>query len=135
MIKHSQVQTLSIGIARDSAAVYAYASQPENLPHWAAGLGMGIGRNGDHWLIKTPQGDLRLDFTPRNELGVMDHTVTLADGTKVYVPMRVVPNGEGSEVSLTLFRQLEMDDAAFERDAATMRADLEKLKAVLESGR
>jgi hypothetical protein len=133
MIKHTQVRTLSIGIARDSATVYAYASLPENLPHWATGLGMGISRNGDHWLIKTPQGDLRLDFTPQNGLGVLDHTVTLPDGSEVYVPMRVVPNGAGSEVSLTLFRQPEMDDAAYERDAQTMRADLEKLKAVLEA--
>jgi len=107
-IKHTEVRTLSVGIARDSATVYAYASQPENLPHWAAGLGMGIQRNGDHWLIKTPQGALRLDFAPQNKLGVLDHTVTLADGSEVYVPMRVVPNGGGSEVSLTLFRQPEM---------------------------
>jgi hypothetical protein len=36
---------------------------------------------------------------------VLDHTVVLPDGTEVYVPMRVVPNGGGSEVMLVLFRQ------------------------------
>ncbi|MGH3322554.1 MAG: hypothetical protein ACRDN9_20735 [Streptosporangiaceae bacterium] len=29
---------LSIAIERPAAAVYEYASDPANLPHWAAGL-------------------------------------------------------------------------------------------------
>jgi hypothetical protein len=132
MIKFTEVRYLSIAIARAPAQVYDYAGNPENLPQWASGLGLGIRRAGDHWEINTAQGPLRLDFTPRNPYGVLDHTVTLADGTEIYVPMRVVPNGAGSEVSLTLFRQPEMDDAALERDAATMRRDLAALKAQLE---
>jgi len=133
MIKFTEVRHISIGIARDAATVYAYASQPANLPHWAEGLGMGLLPQGDHWIIKTPDGDFRLDFTGQNPYGVLDHTVTLKDGTEIYVPMRVVPNGAGSEVTLTLFRQPEMDDAAFDKDAATMRRDLENLKRILES--
>jgi len=132
MIKFTEVRYLSIAIALAPARVYDYASDPENLPQWASGLGMGIRRAGDHWEINTAQGPVRLDFTPRNPYGVLDHTVTLADGTEIYVPMRVVPNGAGSEVALTLFRQPEMDDAAFEHDAATMRGDLSSLKAHLE---
>jgi len=46
--------------------------------------------------------------------------------------MRVMPNGEGSEVMLVLFRQPEMDDAAFARDAELMQNDLRALKALLE---
>jgi hypothetical protein len=113
--------------------VYAYTSNPENLPQWAAGLGAGISRKGAHWEVDTPQGKVGLHFTPRNEYGVLDHTVKLPDGTRVYVPMRVLANGEGSEVVITLYRQPEMDDAAFERDAGMMQDDLARLKHVLES--
>jgi len=132
MIKFKEVRFLTTSIDRPMAQVSGYAGNPENLPQWASGLGMGISRAGDHWEIKTEQGPVRLDFTPHNPYGVLDHTVTLADGTEVYVPMRVVANGGGSEVTLTLFRQPEMDDAAFERDAATMRSDLAALKSKLE---
>ena len=89
-------------------------------------------RAGEHWEVKTQQGTVGLRFTPPNEYGVLDHTVVLLDGTEVYVPMRVMPNGTGSEVMLGLFRQPEMDDAEFDRDAGLMQKDLQALKALLE---
>ena len=82
--------------------------------------------------MKTEQGTVGLRFTPHNAYGVLDHTVVLSDGTEVYVPMRVMPNGTGSEVMLVLFRQPEMDDNAFARDAGLMQNDLSTLKALLE---
>ncbi len=132
MIKFKEVRYLTISIERTPQVVYAFASNPENLPKWAAGLGQGIKRAGDHWEVVTGDSTVGLRFTHQNEYGVMDHTVTLADGTEVYVPMRVIPNGHGSEVMLVLFRQPEMDDAAFARDAGLMQNDLLALKTLLE---
>jgi len=132
MIKYKEVRYLTISIEREPQAVYAFTSNPENLPQWAAGLGQGVTPAGEHWEVKTEQGTVGLRFTPRNEYGVLDHTVVLADGTEVYVPMRVMPNGKGSEVMLGLFRQPDMDDAEFGRDAGLMQNDLRALKALLE---
>lgn len=132
MVKFKEVRYLSISIEREPEAVYAFASNPENLPQWAAGLGQGVKRAGEHWEVKTGDGTVGLRFTPHNEFGVLDHTVVLPDGTEVYVPMRVMPNGKGSEVVLVLFRQPEMDDAEFDRDAGLMQKDLSALKALLE---
>jgi hypothetical protein len=112
--------------------VYTFTSNPENLPRWAAGLGQGVKRAGEHWEVITDEGTVGLRFTPPNEYGVLDHTVVLSDGTEVYVPMRVMPNGTGSEVMLGLFRQPEMDDDMFERDAGLMQNDLFALKTLLE---
>jgi hypothetical protein len=132
MIQFKEVRYLTISIEREPEAVYAFASKPENLPQWAAGLGQGVKRAGDHWEVQTGDETVGLRFTPPNEYGVLDHTVVLADGTEVYVPMRVMPNGKGSEVMLGLFRQPEMDDAVFARDAGLMQQDLANLKALLE---
>ena len=132
MIKFKEVRYLSISIEREPEAVYAFASNPENLPQWAAGLGQGVRRAGEHWEVKTGEGTVGLRFTPHNEYGVLDHTVVLADGTEVYVPMCVMPNGQGSEVMLGLFRQPEMNDREFARDAGLMQKDLASLKALLE---
>ena len=95
-------------------------------------LGLGVKRAGEHWEVITEQGTVGLRFTSHNEYGVLDHTVVLADGTEVYVPMRVMPNGQGSEVMLGLFRQPEMNDAEFDRDAGLMQKDLLTLKGLLE---
>ena len=132
MIKHKEVKHLSVGINRAPDQVYAYAGDPENLPAWAAGLGSGISRAGEHWQVDTPQGRLTLRFTEPNPYGVLDHTVVLAGGAEVHVPMRVLANGEGSEVVLTLYRQPEMDDAAYARDIGMVERDLATLKSLLE---
>jgi hypothetical protein len=46
--------------------------------------------------------------------------------------MRVIANGAGSEVTLTLFRQPDMSDAKFAEDAEWVARDLRRLKDVLE---
>ena len=132
MIKHKEVKHLSVGINRTPDQVYAYAGDPANLPAWAAGLASGISRAGEHWQVATPQGRLTLRFTEPNGYGVLDHTVVLSSGAEVHVPMRVLANGECSEVVITLYRQPEMDDAAYARDIGIVERDLATLKSLLE---
>ena len=57
--------------------------------------------------------------------------VTLPDGQTFNNPMRVVPNGAGSLVTFTLFRQEGMSDADFARDVGMVESDLQTLKRVL----
>jgi hypothetical protein len=47
--------------------------------------------------------------------------------------MRVLANEEGSEVVFTLYRRPGVDDAEYDADAATVGADLGRLKELLES--
>ncbi|MGH1559869.1 hypothetical protein ACRAWD_23625 [Caulobacter segnis] len=50
------------------------------------------------------------------------------------MPLRVVANGAGAEVGMTLYRPPSMyDDAAFDRDAAAVARDLARLKALVEA--
>jgi hypothetical protein len=65
----------------------------------------------------------------------MDHAVTVASGETIVNPMRVVPNGTGSEVLFTVFQRPGMSDAQFYEDAALVQRDLETLKRVLEGRR
>jgi len=125
---------ISIRIHKPAPEVYAFARPPENFPKWAAGLGEDLTRDGDQWIAHGPGGDVRVRFSPENPYGVLDHWVTLADGTELFVPLRVIANGDGAEVILTLYRPPNMyDDAAFDRDAAVVARDLAKLKALLEA--
>ena len=62
---------------------------------------------------------------------MLDHVVTLSDGQTFNNPMRVVPNGAGSLVTFTLFRQDGMSDADFARDVGMVESDLQTLKRVL----
>ncbi|MFD3733066.1 SRPBCC family protein [Streptomyces sp. NPDC058632] len=125
---------LSICIDRTVADVYAYASQPANLPAWAHGLGGSVERIKGQWVAESsPMGRVVIAFAPRNEWGVLDHDVTLPSGETVHNPVRVLVDGSGSEVVFTLRRQPGTSDAAFERDARMVAADLARLKELLET--
>ena len=127
------VRHLSIYIARDPSHVYEFASDPRNLPQWAAGLARSdVTRTGDAWIVDAPFGKVTIRFAPKNALGVMDHDVELESGVTVHNPMRVVPNGEGSEFIFTLFRRPEMSDEQFAEDGRAVEADLRTLKELLE---
>lgn len=126
---------LSTVIERPTAAVYDYAANPANLPHWAAGLASTtVEQVDDHWIAEAPMGRVAVTFAERNNFGVLDHVVTLPSGESVYNPLRVIPFDDASEVVFTLRRRPEMTEQQFDRDADAVRADLATLKGVLEAG-
>lgn len=126
---------LSVHIARSAGDVYAYAADPAHLPAWAHGLSESIspsGRGGE-WVAESPMGRVTVVFAPRNSLGVLDHDVTLPTGETVHNPVRVLPDGPGSEVVFTIGHRPDMTDEEFDRDAATVAADLDRLRQLLEA--
>lgn len=126
-----RTHTVSTGIAVDPATAYAYASDPANLPVWAPGFVHSIEKQGDHWIAQTSLGQARFLFAPRNDFGVIDHDVELPSGT-FHNPMRIIPNGKGCEVLFTLIQLPDISDEQFTVDMDTVRADLDKLRTVLE---
>lgn len=91
---------ISVSIAAPAATTYAYAADPANLPTWAAGLARTTIEQVDgHWVAASPMGRVRVDFTPANNLGVLDHTVTLPSGEQVLNPLRVIPTANSAKSS------------------------------------
>ncbi len=120
-------------INRDWRDAYAFAGAPENMPLWASGLASGLERDGDDWIAKGVLGTVRVSFVPHNEFGVIDHTVTIESGLRVYNALRIVPNDSGCEIMFTLLRMPGMTDEQFEADAAHVGRDLEALKRLMET--
>ena len=138
------VRTLSINIERHFDDVAMFLAEPLNFPIWATGLSEGLapatqgsGAAPDEWIAKaapsSDEGSVFIRVSPPNTFGIADHWVRLPDGSIIYVPLRVVRNGAGTTVSLTLFQQPNMDDAQFDADAEWVQRDLVKLKTVLEA--
>jgi hypothetical protein len=130
----SSVRHASIYIDRTPGDVYDFASDPRNLPQWAAGLARStVRRDGNWWVAEAPFGRARIKFAEPNALGVMDHDVEMESGEIVHNPMRVVRNGEGSEFIFTLIRRPGMSDKQFAKDELAVEGDLSTLKQLLES--
>ena len=113
---------VSVWINRPADEVYAFASDVKRLPQWAAGL--------------ATVGDVHVEFVSTNDLGVLDHVVTLPSGEAVYNPMRVIPAATPGdarcEVVFTV-RRRDLTDEGLESDVAAVSADLQRLKSLLET--
>ena len=127
-----QARTLAVSIDRDWREVYEFTCIPQNFARWAAGLGRRFEAAGEDWTAEDQDGrPIRIRFAKPNAFGVLDHTVFSGEDV-IPVAMRVVPNGTGAEVMLTILRMPGMTDQAFAADAAAVERDLGALKALLE---
>jgi len=125
-------RTISMSINRNWKEVYDAVWRPEDFPKWASGLSKSsLTKDGETWKAEGPEGTVRILFTGHNAYGVMDHYVEVGNGANIYVPLRIIQNGDGAEVLFTLFRQQDMSDAKFAADATWIERDLHALKALV----
>src|SRR6516162_3099149 len=101
----SESRHIAERIGRPAAEVYDYAFDPANLPRWAPGLGSSVEKADGRWFVETSMGRVGFAFVPRNDLGVLDHNVTLPTGEVAHNPMRVIADGSGCEAVFTLRRR------------------------------
>lgn len=128
---------VSVWIDAAPEVVYAIAADPQQLPRWASGLAeSALRQTAEGWVADSPMGEVIVEFAPANEYGVLDHVVRMPSGEAVYNPFRVIPAGEGQaacEAVFTVRRRPGMTDEEFDGDAATVAADLDRLKRLAES--
>jgi hypothetical protein len=128
-------KVLTVSITRPFEDVYAFLADFKNFPLWASGIGKIRRQMGSNeWLVDTLDGvPARIRLVPKNDFGVVDHYVLPDDMEEIYVPMRAVRNGDGTDVAFTLFQGEDMSDAQFAKDEKHVRKDLDALKKHLES--
>jgi hypothetical protein len=127
-----EVRHISVSIGRSPDEVYRFASKLENWSQWASGLGKATRKAGGDWIVDGPLGEVKVRVAEENAFRVLDHDVTLPSGVTVHNPFRVLPNGAGSEVVFSVFRQPGTPDAEFQKDTKAVETDLRALKQVLE---
>lgn len=76
---------ISISINNSVDEVYAFASNPENLPKWAAGLSGSVKNVKGEWVAESPMGTIKIKFADKNRFGILDHDVTLPSGETIKI--------------------------------------------------
>lgn len=123
---------VSVSIARSPEEVYRFVSVIGRWPEWAHGIGTSVRPDGDAWIAVGPLGEVKVRFADVNPYGVLDHDVTLPDGRTFHNAFRVIPNGAGSEVVFSVFRQPGATDQVFREDWQAVEKDLYTLKKLIE---
>ena len=126
---------MSVVIARPLEAVVEVAGGPRSLPLWAAGLaGAEVSPSGQPgiWVTDSPMGRALVRFTGDVASGVLDHEVTRPDGSVTLNRFRAVAGDGGTELVFWVepAAGASADDHA--RDVAMVRADLQRLRELLE---
>jgi uncharacterized membrane protein len=62
-------KNISVSINRSSAEVYEFASNPENLPKWAAGLSGSIKKIDEDWIAESSMGRVKVKFAAKINSG------------------------------------------------------------------
>lgn len=127
-----QTQIIHTTVQVPFKKAYEFARKPENFPKWAAGMSSSLHKKDTGWAAETPAGEATVRFSEPNDFGVLDDWVKLEGKPEMYMPLRMVANGDETEVELVLFRLPEMSEEDFERDAGMVRKDLASLKRVLQ---
>jgi len=132
MMTTSISRTISVSIKRDPKVVYEFVLNLENFPRWARSTFQSIKQLNGKWVAETAQGSVTIDLTEKNNFGILDHYAKLSSGAVIFVPMRVIKNGDGSEAIFTLFQTADMPDDKFAEDAKSVKLDLNILKNLVE---
>ena len=130
-------RVVSIPIDRPLAEAYDFMSEPRNVAAWATVPVVSFRHVRDlEYAVDLPEGPAVMRFTPRNDYGVLDCSVTpVGSAVTRYVPARVFANGAGCELQLVMLRQQEMSAEAFASEQEWITADLLVLKSLLELSR
>jgi len=84
------------------------------------------------WLFTGPYGKSRLKFNEDKSQGILDHQY-IDEVSSWDVPMQVVPNGDFSEVTITLNKPDELTDVQFDQRMIEIGEMFNSMKNILES--
>ncbi|BDQ31126.1 MAG: hypothetical protein K5798_09730 [Nitrosopumilus sp.] len=88
--------------------------------------------NDGWWLFTGPHGKSQLKFNENKSLGILDYQFIDEESTW-NVPMRVVSNGDFSDVVITLNKPDELTDAQFDQRISEIGDMVVSMKNIIES--
>ena len=120
-------RTITISVKRSTGEVFdSILNMPMHMMEDAT-----KGHDG-WWSFITPRGPAKLKFFEDKDLGILDHKFE-DEEVKWHVPMRVVSNGNHSEVILTMFKPDEFTDEVFEERMGEMEKMMDHMKQLIEN--
>lgn len=129
-------RTFGIPIARPADEVFEFLLEPTNFAKWAFVGNVDMRHIERHdWRVETSVGPRILRFAERNPFGILDHYSLLTpDDTPHPIAMRVIANGDGTELAYTCFQRPGMTDEQWASMIEWIMTDLLALKSMLEAG-
>ena len=128
-MQRADTQTISIDAPRD--VVLDLVGDPSQLPSWAPAFARAIRPDGEHWIVDTGEGELRIRVRVSREHGTVDFLAAgLPEGVDVGAFSRVVANGRGCDYSFTQFLPADMPDGEVDVRRAVVADELAAVRRI-----
>lgn len=131
-VETMDAETHSITINLPADDVYKYLSDVCNWHFWTPFVQHAEFKE-FYWLIHSPWGDFELTPQFNRGLQLLDFSISCEDiGLSLFVPFRIVPNLEGSQIMITLFSPPQLQQDQYNQFCLWMGKGLTTLKGILE---
>ena len=84
------------------------------------------------WSFIGPYGKSKIKFHQNKSLGILDHQY-IDEDSSWNIPMRIIPNGDFSEVVITLKKPEQLSDFQFNQRVSKINKIILSMKKILES--
>lgn len=124
--------TITASINVPPEVVWEYVA---NLSNWKnfSDFGKDIEHiEGDIWIFHTSQGDVKVINHFDKERLLLDQTCILASGEEQFIPYRVVPNGTGAELMMSIFKGSTSTEEEYKEQIHWAEVELNNVKQILE---
>ena len=129
---NSLTKTVTINAPFDK--VFGFVSKEENLPKWAIKYCKGIRKEGDDYIISTPEGDSYFHIEACDETGVVDMYGGPTKEEMVRWPSRVAGLPDGNSLYMfTCLQTPDINDDMFEMHCQTLETELQEIKQQVEN--
>lgn len=125
--------TVSVSINAKPEKVWEFVADLNNWPQYTDFAKDIEQVNDTEWIFHTSQGDVRVITKFDKEKLLLDTVCIIASGEEQFIPYRVVPNGEGSEIIMTNQQTASVNNEEYAEQIKWMKEELQNIKRILES--
>jgi hypothetical protein len=125
-----RAETRSLGIAATPEAVHAYVSDGRNLPEWAPAFAPSIRPSDGSWVVTRGEVEFPIDVPAEPSSGTVDFVAASDHARGLFA--RVLPNGEGAELTFTIMFTPDTPEDVVAAQMITLETELAAIRVACE---
>ncbi|MFA5975121.1 MAG: RNA-binding protein [Elusimicrobiota bacterium] len=106
-------KTLTASLPHDVQALFAKIADPDSLPQWHPNACRSIRRENGQILAESPRGPMGIRLIRDDRALLVDLIMCLSEGIEFTTSIRLLQNGSGSEIIMTMIQPQGLSDSTF----------------------
>jgi RNA recognition motif-containing protein len=123
-------KTLTASLPQDAQVLFVWIADPENLAKWHTSFCRSLRKENGSLIADSPRGPVPVRFIRDDRSLVLDLLTEVTEGIELTNAIRILSNGEGSEMVWTLVKPEGISDSVFHEQLRWAGSALQNLRKV-----